>query len=222
LAGRAKPTERGQGTMIDPTRHPAKSLIVGFLVHAVGVLFLLILLVAILHLYASCSFLVPCMRYASNNFSNLTSYRIHTDTVTAAGFRIDSSGYLLTHEYLSAVDDRLLEIEKCMQTVDPKLDPIDRDCFTIKLVEPVHSICSPEEEFLPVEAPRALCEDKGLEPNPECPCRWRTAVQDHDVLIVPFAPDPRKLNLWDTVRIHTGINNVWPTPFAKCAALGAY
>jgi hypothetical protein len=176
---------------------------------------------ALLSFVASCSVLVPHMRYARNNFANITDYRIHTDTVTAAGFRIDSSGYLLTREYLSVVDDRLLAIEQCMQEVDPNLDAIDRDCFTMKLVKPEHSACSPEEEFLHVEAPRVLCEEKGLQPNPECPCRWRTAVQDHDVLIVPFAEDPKKLNLWDAVRIHTGYNDVWSTKFARCAAIGA-
>jgi hypothetical protein len=187
-----------------------------------SVIFLLYLVFCVLLVsIASCSVLVPHMRYARNNFANITGYRIHTDAVSAAGFRIDSSGYPLTREYLSVVDDRLLAIEQCMQEVDPKLDAIDRDCFTIKLVKPEHSVCSPEEEFLPVEAPRVLCEEKGLQPNPECPCRWRTAVQDHDVLIVPFASDPKKLNLWDAVRIHTGYNDVWSTPFARCAAIGA-
>ena len=175
---------------------------------------------------------VPPDQCYINHYQNITNYEVNPNT-TIAGVMVDDGSFDFDREILA---DRILAIEECLVgaagPLDPKekeegrclkdsLEPLPfkRDCLVIKIVESVYSPCSPNEGFLPVEAPQALCEEKGLEADPNCPCRWRTAIQDDNVLIVPLESAER-MNLWDLTRIWSGCNNQWKvTNLTKCAGL---
>jgi hypothetical protein len=89
---------------------------------------------------------------------------------------------------------------------------VNRECLKIKIVPAVTSTCS-SWQFLDVKADQALCDRKGLVANKDCPCRWRMAIQDDQVVVTPPA-----IYLWDLGRIVTGCSNIngYATPFSKC------
>jgi hypothetical protein len=161
-------------------------------------------------------FLLSCTKCYENKYKNITEYDVNSNITTLNGFKIDTTNVLVDSIYLNRLDERLLDIETCM--VSFGYPRIKRTCFEVFLA-PIEYIskCSPWEEFLNVAAPQELCDEKGLEANTDCPCMWRTAIQDNNILIVPYANDPDDLNLWDTIRLHTGINNIWLTELKTCA-----
>jgi len=184
-----------------------------------------------------CTFLISCGPTNPcyiNFYQNITNYDINVNAVTPAGFQLDTGGYPIDEHSLDA---RLLKIESCLTETAKEINfttdqlpedwqclshPLDillfrRECLVIKFVESAYSPCTPEEEFLPIEAPQTLCKEKGLKPNPDCPCRWRTAIQDDNYLIVPWTEKVENMNLWDLIRVHTGCNLFWSSPLSKCA-----
>lgn len=69
--------------------------------------------------------------------------------------------------------------------------------------------CDGTQQVLLDEAPAASCEAKGLEPTPECPCRWRAAIQDQQVAV----STPDLYNVRDPiVRIVTRCMQPWSAP----------
>jgi len=171
-----------------------------------------------------------------NFFMNITDYDVDYDNLlfTGSGIQIDSSGY---HVDLDALDTRILNIERCLINTSNVICPLSgedanrfqcsgynlntepflRECMVIKIVKSVSSKCTPEEGFLPIGAPQELCDAKGLSRNSECPCRWRTAIQDNNILIVPYEKEVENLNLWDLVRMWSGCNMFWASKeLAKC------
>ena len=164
-----------------------------------------------------------------NWYANVTNYKINTDTTTPNGVRIDTGGFTVD---LEGIDNTFDKVENCLNDLIAKkympgpeaacLDkylrptPIKLSCIKIKIVEPLFSECS-EWHFLKEEAPRELCDMKGLDTY--CPCRWRWATQDNCNIVTP----PGHLGypyLYDIVKIHTGCNGFWFDPeLAKCANL---
>ncbi len=168
-----------------------------------------------------------------NLFANVTSYVVRPSVETSSGFSVDPSGF--TDIDYVALDQRLRNIELCLIQLAPRYTHADREagqcirrgelpaesfksCLVIKIVAPLFSRCSPDERFVDALAPQYLCEDKGLAPISDCPCRWRTAVQDERYLIVPHEP-VATMHLWQLVAIYTSCNNFWETEFAACASL---
>ncbi len=155
--------------------------------------------------------------------------------VTPAGIRVDTSGYAINATLL---DERVGKIEACILRVmsenpipnpawqcipaNYKPEPLKRDYLVIKLVTPVPS-CS-NWQLLPIPAPDELCAEKELKPKPECPCLWRTAIQDENIILTPppeTRPDipPTSVPapyLWEIGRMMTGCNGIWSSPFTKC------
>jgi hypothetical protein len=154
---------------------------------------------------------------------NVTNYSINPDTITPEGIKVDSGGFNIN---LQEIDNVINRMETCLDelilkeyslSVDAQCLtrfirplPIHRNCINIKFVEPVKSKCS-EWHFLKEKAPQKLCDAKGLEENPECPCRWRWAIQDDCNLVIPVGHSDF-LYLYDIIRIHTGCNNYWADP----------
>lgn len=115
-----------------------------------------------------------------------------------------------------------------------QIDPekvFDWSCLVIKVIDPVISKCSvmgdpskiDEYSWLPekgwplelsgVSAPAEGCTDKGLVPTEECPCQWRTLMQDGHVIITPPT-----IYLWNLMTFWTGCQgNMWATPFKEAA-----
>lgn len=149
------------------------------------------------------------------------------DGITPSGIQVDTGGYAVD---FIALDARIAKIEACIRQVaaeslalpaeekkswqclreaDPNQE-LMRDCLVIKVVAPTLSKCS-DWQFIGVAAPDELCLAKGVTPTAECPCMWRTAIQDDNVVITPPA-----MYLWEVGRIMTSCNNIWYSPYAKC------
>lgn len=180
-----------------------------------------------------------------NYFQNVTDYKVAPDTHTPSGVAVDTGNGLYEID-LKELDGRLSKIESCLQDVMEELpdlskeeidgwqcirdgfgkrEALKRQCLVIKLVRPVYGSCSDYQMIeATVEPNPSLCEDKGLPPTPDCPCRWRTAIQDENTIITPpeetrpdIAPTiPPAPYLWELGRMMTSCNNVWASPFAKC------
>jgi hypothetical protein len=159
-----------------------------------------------------------------NFFQNVTDYRVAPTVSMITGWRIDSDiGFFTALTELDArmdkMDDCVLKVAAGIKSLNPiwgcirplPTQPFDRSCLIVKVVPPVYSACS-TWEHLPAEADPRFCRDKGLEPTLECPCLWRSAIQDDYVLVTPPA-----MYAWDIVRMYTGCNNLWGSPFAVCA-----
>jgi hypothetical protein len=160
-------------------------------------------------------------------FHGEVSWKVKVDYVTVGGFAVDNDSTWEIDNVL--LDARAEHIEQCLKEVckdAPPTEPwwdcncshliasdLKRDCIVVKIVEPIFSRCS-DWQFVPIDAPQRLCDAKGLEENPECPCRWRWYIQDQNVLITPPA-----LYLYDLVRMHTTCNAMWFVPeLAACAS----
>lgn len=172
-----------------------------------------------------------------NNFENITNHTISPDTSTPEGISVDTGGYPIN---LQMLDERINRIESCIQNLfknyplpdakwkclKTRFDPQEkllRKCLVIKIVPPVYSPCS-DWQFIGEYAPAEFCLVKGVVPKPECPCRWRTAIQDENVIITP--PEETRSNipptippapyLWEIGRMMTSCNEVWQSPFSAC------
>ncbi|MEK7625100.1 MAG: hypothetical protein AAB467_01985 [Patescibacteria group bacterium] len=167
-----------------------------------------------------------CVRY---NFYNQFSYRVTPTQWTTDGIAIDPTGQEAPPE---RIDELTHEVETCLADAfgnpphlpdDVRRDadclvetftlPYDRVCLTVKIPDDWTLSCS-GDQVLPRVAPAELCRAKGLEPSPECPCRWRGGIQDNSVIVVTpnlfLYKDP-------LVRMITSCNNPWMHPsLAAC------
>ena len=168
-----------------------------------------------------------------NLYTNVTKYSIQTNQVTESGIAVDTiQSY---QPDLEAIDSAVLRVEACLedlrqsgyfpvpksQCIDLPLRaaPIKRECLKVKIVAPVTGTCS-EWHFLREKAPQEFCDAKGLESDPDCPCRWRWATQDDCHIVIPVPHENHALYLYELVRIHSGCNNYWADPeLARCAKL---
>jgi hypothetical protein len=95
--------------------------------------------------------------------------------------------------------------------------PIKRKCLYLKIVDDWEESClAAGDQVLPILAPGHACMEKGLVPTKDCPCRWRTVVQDR--LVIVTTPN-LKLFKDSLIRITTGCNNPWIPEFKGCASV---
>lgn len=145
--------------------------------------------------------------YGGRLFASVTAYKIRESTSwprTAKGVRVANS----TPAQRAEVDKRIDELEACLGK------PIKRDWLSIYIA--TDSTVSPctGQQLLPYPAPDRLCIAKGVTPTAECPCRWRSAIQDGYYVIV--TPDLRMLKQ-EVARLVLSINNPWRVPpVARC------
>jgi hypothetical protein len=186
----------------------------------------LLLISLCLFMFVGCKTTSCYRNYFANVISPILSISI--DKRTLKGIGIDSGGYSVD---TTKLDGRVDKIVACIQEVGKtigmasienattwqclrrdfsKMEDIKRSCLVIKIVPPVYSKCS-DWQFTGAKAPDAGCISKGLTPTAECPCMWRSAVQNDNILVTPPA-----MYIWDIGRIFTGCNNIWFSPFAKC------
>jgi len=175
-------------------------------------------------LFTACESKSDCYQ---NYYENITNYEINSNISTKLGIRVDSSDYKVD---LQELDNRITKIENCIKQVALEVENTPQNekkkwqclhdvdpntglkykCIVIKIIAPHYSKCS-DWQFIGVKAPDQYCLDKGITPTVDCPCMWRTAIQDNNHIITPPA-----LYLWEIGRIMTSCNNIWYSPFAKC------
>lgn len=168
----------------------------------------------------------PNYRYESN-----FRYENKVEETTPGGVRVDFTGQNLNP---TLIDRAAQEVEECLiaqfgnpvvippelmsaascETAQPSL-PYRRECLAVKIPDDWTMNCSGTEQVLPYGAPDQLCRDKGLNPTPECPCRWRVGTQDDHWIVA--TPNLRLLKA-EMVRHFTGCNNAWIGALATCSA----
>lgn len=173
-----------------------------------------------------------------NRLQNVTNFEVITDAVTPSGIHVDTGGHDVD---LLVLDVRIARMAVCLDEIMDGLTisedsmrelqclrrkfvaaPLKRHCLAVKIVDPVFDACS-DWSFIGVDADPALCAAKGIEPG--CQCKWRTAVQDENVIVTPPLDTRRGVEqttppapyLWELVRIVTSCNNWAQSPFAICA-----
>ncbi len=163
----------------------------------------------------------------NNFYRNITSYDVEADTYTPEGIGLDNpqrQNYQLSPE---EVDWQVNDLERCMNEsfkTDPVISEEDaknsyclrrefyepiaikKECLTVKVPDDVYtSVCTGELLFECSIDPQ-LCIDKGLEPDPRCPCNCRATIQDENTILT----EPRlKLFRAELARMATGCNNPW-------------
>jgi hypothetical protein len=159
-----------------------------------------------------------------NFFGTPFSVSFVPNLITKKGLKVDSAFPV----DLDALDARVEKISACIWAISrskPQITEEERiawgclsttmredvplSCISIRVVNPVPS-CS-TWQLLPAPAPNELCRAKGLEPTPECPCMWRSLIQDDYTILTPPA-----LYLWDVGRALTGCNNIWFSGYTEC------
>ncbi len=167
--------------------------------------------------------------YTDYGFSNFTSYTISVTTRTpiyAIGIddpkheldlgRIDQTVRNVSECVLAIADGGFSEEEfiqgECYTRI---IDPAIKSCMTIKVAPDWHiSPCSGEQLFS-CDIGTFRCEQKGLIPDPKCPCSCRGIIQDGDVVII--TPNMRLLPATLTT-LMTGCLSPWVGRLAACSA----
>lgn len=199
--------------------------------------------IANIFLLSSCCLIWPTSKFwgcpsacYSTWFSNVGGFEVKPNAKTSKGVKVDIAQGLKVD--LVAMDGRLDKIESCLQGIPTfvlteeqrqawscpmrawKPAPLKRECLEIKVVHAVGSSCHPEWQFIDALAPEASCTAKGLQPTPECPCRWRAGIVDEYKIVTPPA-----MYLWNVTYVATACSNPWgtaalPSPFAACMGPG--
>lgn len=160
-------------------------------------------------------------------------YDVNPDRTTDGGILVDTSGQDID---ISDLDRQTDEVERCLvdQFGDPPVIPLEdvkaSDCdsqtfpipirrqdLVVKVAMNWTPSCDGSQQVLPVPAPQALCDAKGMYWMTECPgCFWRAGIQQNRFIIVTpnyfLYKDP-------LIRLVTGCNNPWTGRLATCAHL---
>lgn len=179
------------------------------------------------------SLIVSCVQHGeckNYNYQDQCNYEINATEITKSGISVDTSGNVID---LSEIDRLTDEVESCLieEFGNPAIIPDDvmadsdcvvntfdipllRECIVVKIPSDWTWSCDGTQQLLSCEAPQELCNEKGFEYDPECPCRWRAGIQDNHIIIVTpnlyLYKDP-------LIRITTGCNNPWAhRKFLKC------
>jgi len=164
-------------------------------------------------------------------------YQVRPSQSTTKGIAVDLTGQDVSLEVIDRLTD---EVEACLKEtfgVPPILPedvrqkaqcrdetfnlPIARKCLVVKIPDDWEFSCDKSQQVLPIKSTSyrpldALCEAKGLEPTPECPCRWRAGIQDDNIIV---ATPSLYLYKDPLIRLITGCNNPWGHPaLSHCAA----
>lgn len=136
----------------------------------------------------------------NNGYKTLKEYDVNFNQKTPRGILVDSTGQDID---LNEIDRQTAELEQCLGV------SISRSCFAVKIPDDWETSACSGEQLLNIPAPDELCRAKGVEPTPECPCRWRVETMDDNIIVV--TPN-LKLFKAELARIVTGQNNVWIVP----------
>lgn len=157
-------------------------------------------------------------------------YNVSPSVTTPSGVRVDPGENEVDLVALDAVLDR---VDDCLAKLAPggelpvwlsvaaqcpgkSLRVSERSCITIKVVDDWYETCS-GEQALSWLAPASGCAAKGLKPDPNCPCRWRSGMQDGHTVVTT----PDFYLAWDWyIRVTTGCLNPWAKGMAECANQG--
>jgi len=165
--------------------------------------------------------------YGSNNYKNITDYDVVPDVYTANGIGIDNSNNPEWQLNPVEIDFMVDSLEECLNA-NFKANPIIpediassancyrkdfsegitivRNCISVKVPDDLYrSSCSGKLLFRCDVDPQ-LCLDKGLEPNPACPCSCRAMIQDNNCIITEPTFEVFKGEL---ARMVTSCNNPW-------------
>lgn len=151
--------------------------------------------------------------YACGTFDSIP---VSAKLNTASGIEYDPSGQPIN----PALIDRLThEVEVCLNT------SIDRSSFGVKVVSDYKLSCNEPgwgvSQQLNVLAPEDACEDKNQTPDPACPCRYRSGIEQgngndngKDTLITTPS-----FYLYKDVLIRHTLNVIdpWTAELAPCA-----
>jgi hypothetical protein len=169
-----------------------------------------------------------CVGYG---YSSQFDYDIDATEITNGGIHVDTSNNTID---LSKIDRLTDEVELCLieEFGNPPLIPeevmmgsgclintfdipLPRECLTVKIPDDWVWSCDGTQQLLPYEAPQKLCDEKGLDYNLSCPCRWRGGIQNDHVIVTT----PNMVIYKDSlIRMMTSCNNPWAhTKLSNCA-----
>jgi hypothetical protein len=180
--------------------------------------------------FFSCGPAPKCPDYTCGWY-NVYDYEITDTTFTSNKIEIDTTGQDIDLELIDEIVDRT---EECLLNVVLSTEeaedgwcyrqiyspaPIKRNCLLIKIPDDWTMSCDGKEQVLKDKAPFEGCAAKGFDKDPDCPCRWRAAIQDTYVIVI--TPNLRLLGD-PLVKLATGCDAPWNTPqLAACTGISA-
>jgi len=149
--------------------------------------------------------------------SNITSYRFSTETETAGGVEIDTSGQEVD---LAAVDCIVDALEACYAAKPAggkaHLDNLPRGCLRIKVAPDWHwNECRAGHQIFPCDLSYyETCRDRKPDPaNGVCACACAGVVQDGNIAVV--TPDLAALS-HELTHVVFGVYDPIPDEFKPC------
>lgn len=159
---------------------------------------------------------------------NYTRYKVEVTRRTPGGVAVDDPNWQLSD---TAIDTAIAQVEACLPKMPKRWSvgqaaiyaggchkwdvprAINRAGLVIKVAPDWYvSKCSGQELF-PCMVGASDCRAKGVDPEPDCPCACRQAVQWDFVVIVPPGMALLKGGI---MRAVTACENPWALPLAAC------
>jgi len=117
---------------------------------------------------------------------NVTHYPVDgTVIVTPDGALVYPSGNIVDQPTADAIDDKIDAVQACLDKNFPRYHAgkAPKKCFRIVIAPDWRAACKGEGQQVFGKAPQSACTAKGFEEDPECPCGWRSAVQDGKYIV---------------------------------------
>jgi len=157
----------------------------------------------------------PCSRgdWGYTIAGGTKEYAVQETRVTPRGVHVDDALNQTPDESIDLLTDH---VEQCLPQT------IDRSSFVLKIPDNWHWACENsdvvrgKQQLLDSEAPEYGCTAKGIEPQADCPCRWRALIQCPNVIVAT----PNLYLYQDAlIRWVTGSVNPWADEhLAQCAS----
>jgi hypothetical protein len=159
-----------------------------------------ILLIVLTAMLAACQ----CFECYDNNYTDITDYEVNEDAIHLVnGLQLDDPN--------CEVDfvDLMHQIEYLDECIE---EDIRWACITVKVAPDWEVSPHTGAQLFPCERPESVCERKeGYLDEYECDCR--AIIQDETTVIT--APNLALFKA-EIVRMVTGINDPWQSPYAHC------
>lgn len=157
-----------------------------------------------------------------------TNYTVHETLRTPNGTILDDPKSELNP---SQIDSTLATVSRCVAEIAQTgftdeeyvkgecsgtlIQPEIYACLNIKVAPDWTMSCAGTDQVFPCNVGNARCEQKGLTPTAECPCRCRAQIQPNSTIIV--TPNLKLLPAYFTT-LMTGCLSPWVGRLAKCAS----